>query len=168
MKLARIDHSRCDEYSGTTFVWVEDGMTEERLEEAVQRASEAYLKAASEHMAGEKPEHVFQPDWQANRDRLVEYVLRAHKEAQEKYAEWDKKRREAWRGFDSFLCEEEGITGFWDRDPDITAKVYWGHRHGQDIDKGETEWPRFRLLKKTRQANPGRPVMMITEEDEWL
>lgn len=168
MKLARIEHVRCDEYGGSTLVWVDDGMTEEDLQAAVDRASARYLAAATEHMKEVKktgPPH--QPDWNFHRDRVIGEVLDEHERKKAEYKDWANGRRRALRGFDQYLEDEEGITGFWDNEAELNAEVDWGHRHGTPIEYGETKWPHFKLLKTVKRGKPGRPVVVISEEEEW-
>ena len=170
MKLARIDHIRCDEPDGATLVWIEDSMTEDDLQEAVERAGKAYVKAVSEFMNTKPPEGIqsaySQPNWERNRDRKVGEVLDEHAKLKEQRTEWDRKRREAIRPFDEFLHQEPGIEPFWEGEF-VNGDMYWGHRHGESIQYGTTEWPRFKLLKTVKRQKPGGRVIHVSDDEEW-
>lgn len=168
MKLARVDHIRCGEWDGAfTYVWIEDDMTEEQFQKAVDRAADAYLQAVIEYMGANEQKHPPMINWENNRARVVAEVLDERQVAETVYKNWEKKRREAIVSFDTYLCKEEGIVDFWYEDPAITGEIDWGHRHGTPIDYGETRLPRFNLLKKARKVTPGRTVRIVSHKDEW-
>ena len=168
MRLARIDHIRCDEPSGTTFVWVEDSITDEEFQDTVDRVAKEYLVRVKEFMELKKPKSVsFQPNWDKLRDKNVGEVLDEHKAKKEKYSAWEKEQRKARVTFAGLLTKEEGILSFWDMEPGISAEAYWGHNHGLHIEFGETKLMDFKLLKTVKRVKEGRPVQMISEEEDW-
>lgn len=172
MKLARINHIRCREYSACTFVWVRDDMSEDELEARVYAAQKEYLAALTEFSQAEKPVEraPYQPNWEKLRDRNVGEVLDQHKEEKAKAKAFDEVRRKALKTFGEFLAKQEGIESFWGADdpPVMKGEVDWGHMHGTRIEYGETEWPEFRLLKATKRGAPGGRVMVVSDDEEWL
>lgn len=171
MKVARIDHIRCGEYSACTIVWVRDNMSQTELEERVETAEREYIAALKEFSEqGERPgtNAYGQPNWEANRDRLVGDVLDEHKQAKVERAAYDKARQQALKTFDDFLTAQEGIESFWQDNFALHGEMDWGHQHGTKIEYGETDWPRFRLVKPTKRSAPGGTVMVISDDEEWL
>jgi hypothetical protein len=171
MKLARIEHSRCGEWTSSTYVWVDDGITDEQLQETVDRVAKEYLARVKEVMTTEKPKAspYGQPDWKAekNLERPVKDVLAEHEKAQAEAHVYAKKRQEAMQSFGTILAKEEGIESFWDREPDISVEADWGHNHGLTIEYGETRIGDFRLLKTVKRQSEGRPVIQLSEEEDW-
>lgn len=169
MRLARVDHIRCGEPSGTTLVWVEDTITDEQFQETVDRVAKAYLATVKEFMELKKPKQVsHQPNWEKLRDRTVGEVLDEHKQAKEKYSAWEKEQSSARVTFAQMLQKEEGILSFWDVEPGISAEAYWGHNHGLHLQYGETKLVDFKLLTMVRREAEGRPVVLVTEEADWF
>ena len=168
MKLARVDHRRCDDYAGTTLVWVDDDMTDEQLQEAVDKAVDAYFQALKDFSEANEAPPFATINWEQNRARVVADVLEEHQANQALRAEYDKRKRLATNSFDYFLYQQEGVHEFWSQVADMNVEAYWGHMHGTEIMYGETEWPKFKLLKTKRATKPGGRVRRVYEEPEWL
>jgi hypothetical protein len=169
-KLARIDHIRCGEYSACTFVWVRGDMTEDELAERVEAAEREYLATLKEFSEANKPTQRFsyRIEWEQHRDRAVGEVLDEHAAAQAEHNRYEKTRQNALRDFDHYLTQQEGITSFWEDEFPLHGEVDWGHMHGTKIEYGETEWPKFRLLKPTKRGAPGGTVMRVSDSEEWV
>ena len=44
-KLVKIEHQRCNEWDGNTYLWGAENLTQEQLEKDVETAQNNYLKA---------------------------------------------------------------------------------------------------------------------------
>ena len=141
MKLARIEHERCSEYDCTTYAWVPDDWTEEQFEDAVGRAEKAYLAAYAKWRQDKEnePENLW-PSWgdqekfyAAHPGLTVACVAKLWDEALAKRSAWEKEYDKGKKRFSNFLVAE-GAISFYDYEPDLTAHIYWGHRHGDSLD----------------------------------
>jgi hypothetical protein len=144
VKLARVDHERCQEISASTYVWVRDDMTQKEFEGRVHAATRKYELALTELREHQADKPAFspysRPDWERERGRNVSEVLDEFAERQRVAKEREAKERAASGSFLSFLEDGADVRGFYDREEDIlTDTVHWGHRHGVSIDYGETE-----------------------------
>jgi hypothetical protein len=142
MKLARIEHIRCDESTAFTILLVPDVTTEDDLDRAVQAARKARDVDTNAFLAHEpKPEYPY-PNLQLNGNNLPDTTTYAEiKAAYEKkklaYDEWQKRRDAATRSFASYIKEFlPGASDLYDAEA-LETSVNWGHRHGEKIDYGE-------------------------------
>jgi hypothetical protein len=179
MRLASVEHVRCDEPDGRTLVWVDDLMTEQGFEERVSNAERLYLEAVKEFMSQEspRPARMFAGSGPLNvkdpaiQGMTVAEALARHEALQTAEKERSRVATRAMRSFESFLCDEEGVVPFWDGVDAETAfagEVYWGHRHGTPLDFGKTSVPSFKLLRKTERMVESETKVYRTEEGvEW-
>ena len=162
MRLARVDHYRCDDIAASTYVWIPDEKDQAAFEVDVARAQEAFLAAgaaAAEH-AGPRPVSAWSPGLTPLRlddapDSTTVGELRAARaQAQAEWAAWEAKRKAASRPFGSFLADL-GYRAFYDIEPALVADLGWGHRHGQALDLDDTA-PGGRDLRGLLRHRPHR------------
>jgi len=144
MKLARIDHVRCDSYDATTYVWVPDDMTEDGLDDLVSAAQRSYLKAeddlAKSPDAPPNPGYFPRYDADMNASKTVAEVKAEHAAAKAAYEAWEKRRNAARKSFAEHLVavSSGAVKFFCDGGELLRTEARWGHRHGTTIDYGET------------------------------
>lgn len=148
MKLARIEHWRCDEPvgwkngTGNTFVWVPDDLTEAELEALCEKAQAEYFRAADElkKLVPTSP-CGYGPRFENFPDKTVAEVLAIHAEEKAKWDGQQAKRKAAQRSFTEILKDISGgvIKAFWEIKLPLNIELHWGHRHGQDLDMGATK-----------------------------
>lgn len=162
MKLARIDHFRCDDIAASTYVWGPDDLTPERLEADVAKARESFLAAgiAAASHAGPRPESAWSPGLVPTNlegvpaETTVGELRAARARQKEEWAVWETKRKAASRPFGAFLVDL-GYQLFYDVAPDLSTEVGWGHRHGQQLDLDDTA-PHGRDLRGMLRHRPRR------------
>lgn len=141
MKLAKVEHERCNEWSGSTYVWIPDEWTEDDFDRAVDEAADKYLKfveAWKDAPAPNKATSYSKPDYEAHPDKTVAEVDAIHEKEKEVYAAWWAEQQQSKRSFGQYL-EAEGCKPFWDDcGVAFTTMIYWGHRHGWPIDYEDT------------------------------
>ncbi len=144
--IARVNHYRCGEPAGKwglyTYVWVPKTMTAEEFEALCDKAQDAYFKAEAElkKLLPALPPG-YGPQYDKHPDKTVAEVKAMHEAAT---AEWNKRNeivKAQQRSFTQILKEvsDGTVKGFWDIEFPISTDVNWGHRHGEQIDYGETK-----------------------------
>lgn len=173
MKLAKIEHVRCDEPDCTTYVWTPDDWDEKQFRAALKNAEKAYLSAYQEwqRIKDEAPEKYF-----ANyKDELEFYQARPELSVAQAKAEWEEAfaRRKAWeveynKGQQTFaeFLELEGLTAFIVHEPDFSACINWGHQHGASL----KYWDNSANIDRKDLPGPlvYDPDDWSTEEHDWL
>lgn len=149
MKLARIEHWRCDEPiswkhgSGYTYVWVPIDMTEEELDVLCEEAQRSYLDAEHEFkkLSPTPPPGYGVTITTATPDSKTVGELRAEHEIQTKaYKEYQATQENSRKPFAWHLKKVSGgtIIEFWAETPDLETKLSWGHNHGVTIEHSPT------------------------------
>jgi len=135
MKLVRIEHNRCGEWSATTHLLAPDHITEEQLEQDAEKAMAAFLKVRDEfEKAGKRPKlHMSQtidkfPDHMTIAE--AKEVVASHRQ---KCDEWSEKRKAAVRSFGEHMTDL-GYTRIPMAEGIMSATISWGHRHGEYLD----------------------------------
>lgn len=141
MKVAKINHYRCDDFSATTYVWVPDDTTQEQFEDAVFKAQDVYLAFCREFAARIK---VGDPGW------VVDYRNYPNKQAtlaeideefaakKAVYNEWHEQEKKAYKTFGEYL-RAEGYIPLWDHEPELLIEeLDWSHYHGIHIGYEDT------------------------------
>lgn len=136
MILAKVQHIRCADYEGATYVWVPDGWTRERFRQAVDIAHTTYMVKHDARLP-ELPRYPLAPDFAANPDKLVRDVLAEHATASAEYAAKRAAYERSIQPFSKFLAEQ-GLTPFHDVAPEYTTELDWGHHHGEGLDPDDT------------------------------
>jgi hypothetical protein len=137
MKLARVEHLRCDDTDGVTYVMAPDGVDEDKFQTDVTAARELYQKAIDDFKAlGAKPVWLTESleDWP---DEMTAGEIKQR--VKENYAErvaYDDIRSRATHEFGYYL-EKLGYTPL-RRAECLEATAYWGHQHGVDIKYSKT------------------------------
>lgn len=147
MKLVRVDHYRCGEIDGVTYLWAPDDTDEKKLDADIAAAIVKHDVVREEFREqGPKPPHLTMHDIDKfSRDMTVGEAIKKIKEAQEKRKKWDCLERRVTRSFGSHMRELGYIPlGWMDDEEDggvdiIHSFAYWGHRHGQSIDYTTTD-----------------------------
>jgi|SRR5208282_1872503 len=162
--IARVDHYRCDQPAGkwglSTYVWIPKTMTHEEFEALCDKAQKEYFRAADaikKLMLKAILPPGYSPQYDKYPDKTVAEVKAIHAVETE---EWNKRNilvREEQRSFAQILKDvsDGTILNFWDIEFPIKTEVHWGHRHGEDIDYGET-----------KIANPAPATLGKSEDDE--
>ena len=132
MKLARIEHIRCDEQDGITYVMAPDDTDEDKLQVDVTAARDLYFKALDDFKAqGDHPGWVTAgDDWPD--DTTIGEIKRLIKENGEARAAYNNKRSALIHQFGYYL-EKFGYTPLWRYEDVLEATAYWGHAHGVSI-----------------------------------
>jgi hypothetical protein len=155
VKLAKIVHERCNEYSASTFVWVPDSQDPDEFDAIVLRAQTKYLKFLEDFKAANPLENPgFSPDYKNNPDKTVKEIEAEHKIKRDAYLAYEKDRAKSKAKFSTFL-QEEGFKAFWEVEPEIVTYVSWGHFHGASFDYKE-DFPK------------DFPVTEKDKEEEWV
>jgi hypothetical protein len=162
MKLVRVEHIRCQEHSGRTFVLCPEAWSEDEVEEKLQMAREEYLKALKdwEELGGKAPNNATAytaPPYRDYPDKTVAEIDALWKLEQEKYAEWNG-RRNNWRKRFGVFLTEQGFTQLDDDESECQEySIDWDHRHGTRIEYSETETDSFPAPDngKDSQFGPG-------------
>lgn len=141
MKLVRIEHVRCGEYDGYTYMLAPDDTSEDKLDNDVFTAMNNYLNALGEFKKlNKRPERLY-----FNLDNIPDNVTMSEakeltKQRDEEIKKWDDAERKCTRSFGCwmhdlgyrFLSEAE--------DNEIMeSSVNWGHRHGEHIEYDVTK-----------------------------
>lgn len=144
-KIARINHYRCDQPAGkwglSTYVWVPEVMTQEELEALCDKAQKEYFRAAdaTKKLSGLPPG--YSPQYDKYPDKTVAEVKAIHTAEVEEWTKRNAAVKAEQRSFAQLLTVvSDGVVwGFWDIEFPISLDLHWGHRHGEDIDYGETK-----------------------------
>jgi hypothetical protein len=138
MKIAKIEHNRCDSYEVTTWVWAPDDWTFEQFDAAVERARTAYQAVVDAWSAERKvADPGFQPDYKKHPDKTVREVDEEFAVLKEAYKSWSAEKSKAQKGFAHYLAAE-GMVEIWNHEPELKTELYWGHQHGKTIRYDET------------------------------
>jgi|SRR5579863_354985 len=144
--IARIDHWRCDQPAGkfglSTYVWVPKTMTQEEMEALCVQAQKAYFKAEDDlkKLSPALPPG-YQPNYEKYPNKTVAEVKAIH---EAEVAEWSKRNevvKASQRSFTQILKDisDGTVLSFWDVEFPIDVRLHWGHKHGVNIDYGETK-----------------------------
>jgi hypothetical protein len=144
--LARVNHYRCDQPAGkwgtSTYVWVPKAMTTEEFEVLCEKARKSYLDAAdaAKKLVG-TPAPGYGPQYDRYPDKTVAEVKAIHAAETEAWSKRNVVVKAEQRTFAQILKDVSNgaVLGFWDVEVPIDVQVNWGHRHGSDIDYGETK-----------------------------
>ena len=148
MKLARVEHYRCNQPAGkwglTTYVWVPDGMSEHEFGLLCEAAREKYLANENEWRKSapvQPPGYAPNLDPVRDKDKTVETVYAEWNAKALAFKEYDIKRANARKSFSVLLVEASNgaIKLFWNEQPAVGYELDWGHQHGVTLDMGETK-----------------------------
>lgn len=142
MKLAKVNHGRCDDrYTATTYVWVPTETTGEQLQTWADAARNAFLKAEADFAA--EPAAKF-PGYRFELDKADPKMTVGEAQAyftvlQDEYRAWEKRKEAAKHAFAKYLIAASGgkAVGFYGHDAEVKAEISWGHKHGTKIDYSE-------------------------------
>lgn len=144
MKLAKVEHIRCDSYDGdASYLWVPDDLTEDAFEEAIDAAIINYLQNLQEYQAHDINKLGYwppsSPDFKKYPDKTVQEVLEIFEKEKAEWNRLDEIRVRTEKTFtDVLISKIPGAQKFWDHDEILTASADWGHRHGTHINYGVT------------------------------
>lgn len=156
MKLARINHERCNEWNCSTYVWIPDDWTEEHFQIIVSQAKQEYLAHRAKVKEENPPLHPYGYNLEGLRSKYPEEFPDTMtfaeadikvQEFRQRKKEYDAKISKLDRGLLAFL-EDKGVKSFYSYSEGIvpTAWCDWGHNHGQNYDyedtKIETSYPK--------------------------
>ncbi len=140
LQLVCIEHERCSEIDAYTFVLAPSAWTEDQVQERVEAAVNAYLKALTAALKSEAPPNDYRgygsPPYDKHPDRTVRDIKAEWEAKRQAWKAWDKERQAARTPFSRFLADE-GFVSLWDASH-ARAEAWWGHRHGTPIDYSET------------------------------
>jgi hypothetical protein len=147
MKLARIEHYRCNQPAGkwglTTYVWVPDDWTAETLQLYVDSAVKSYLNTEQEF---KKSSPVPPPGYGAAvmpntpDDKTVGELKAEYDAAATTYKLYQTLVEKARRPFAWHLkqASDGAVLQFWENEPELKTEADWGHNHGVTIEHSET------------------------------
>lgn len=141
MKLVRIEHIRCGEYDGYTYMLASDDITEEKLNDDVFKAMSNYLDAKAEFKKlNKRPER-----YNFNLDNIPDNMTiteakEATKQRDKEIKEWDEAERKCTRSFGCWM-RDLGYRFLSDASDDeiLESSANWGHRHGEHIEYDTTK-----------------------------
>ena len=147
MKLAKVEHYRCEQPAGkwglSSYVWVPDDMSEHEFGLLCEAAKDKYL---ANEQAWKAAQPAAQPPYYLTVEQLddsvtVAEVKAAHKTQAEAYKEYEAKRRDARKKFTELLIEVShgAIKYFWNEPSAVKHELDWGHNHSTVVDYGETK-----------------------------
>lgn len=130
MKLARVEHIRCGEYAGYTYLMVPDDLTEEQFQQDVNEVVAEYVRDVDLFNQQDPPvalldirTHEFPPGTTVEQARAIVKVR--EQESNDWYA-----RRAAFAKDFSHYIKARGYIPIHEADH-LAADADWGHRHGQ-------------------------------------
>lgn len=154
MKLLRINHTRCQEHDGSSYLWVPDDLTEDALYDAIEAAEKAYLADLTawqkEVADGAPPNPGYSLNVNNYPDTWTKLEMRldfAQKKA--KYDEYQKMKRQASKNFTGYVVDQiegaldfsDGFESTWSEREGLAETLVfdqdWGHMHGTPIKYGE-------------------------------
>lgn len=141
MKIGRINHQRCDDLVGSTFVWVPATWTDEDFADRVREARALYIADLSLEVTEAPPndyDPFTPPPFERYPDRLVSAILEEWAEKKKAYEIWRAEKVAASRPFMYYL-EKQGMLSLDSFDGVLEHDVYWGHRHGIKINYSLTK-----------------------------
>lgn len=144
MKIAKINHDRCQEWDGCSYVWVSDDMTKGILSDLILAAVKSLLKAEDDlQKSPQKPMFPgYTPNYDLYPDNTVSEAKVIHEALAKKYQAWKLLETESRKSFVEHLISISGgsIKDFYDLpDNTLRGEASWGHRHGTVILYGETK-----------------------------
>lgn len=143
LQLVKVTHERCQEWSGTTYVFAPAEWDEELIQSKIDAAVAEYLAAVQmKKLNSPKPNDYVQhggPPFAKYPDKTVKEVQELWAEMKAEWEVWWQSHQPAKQKFGTFLGEQ-GFTSFYNGTLDV-LEVYadWGHLHGTRIDYDETE-----------------------------
>jgi hypothetical protein len=148
MKLAKVEHYRCDQPAGkwglSTYVWVPDTMTEEEFGDLCNKTATTYLdnertwkSTAPVQPAGYAPSL----DPIKDKGKTVEQVYDEWNEKSLAFKAYEAKRSAARKSFNELLIEASNgtIKYFWNGPVAFSHELSWGHNHGTEINMSPTK-----------------------------
>jgi|SRR5271170_1929141 len=150
MKLAEVEHYRCDQPAGkwglSTYVWIPDDMSEHEFGLLCEAARDKYLENERENDTKQPALPIRYLDLESTppqySDSMTVAEVRAKvKEQTDIYKVFEIKRAQARKSFSKLLVEVSNgvILQFWDEKLAATHKLRWGHNHGVTVLYGETK-----------------------------
>jgi len=141
MKLIKIEHSRCADYDGASYLWAPDGFLEPEIEKDIINAQREYEKDTAIAIANKKgPVLIYQPysqiPYRNYPDKTVKEVNEIWEQEKIKFDEWQEKIKPAAQSFEDYLIKK-GYVGFYDYDIESYG-ADWGHQHGKPLKYGTT------------------------------
>ena len=137
MKLVRVDHMRCGEWSATEYFAVFEKSIEDKVEQIVDDIVEEMIKDAQKLKDPPfgAPPHF--PPYDDNPNKTVHEVQEEHKRMKAEYAEWLRNQKEFNRSF-AERADEKGLIPLYKVEEDelIQTRAYWGHQHGLKLNYG--------------------------------
>lgn len=138
MRTIKIQHVRCSDWDGATYVGVPDEWADGDIEDRITVAKENYLGAIEWLRENNKPPHGLhsgyaKPNYSAFPDKTVREIEEGWAEKVEDYKAWERMQRNEYRKFENFLVEQ-GFEALWSMDSDF--EVDWGHRHHVPLSYG--------------------------------
>lgn len=141
MKLVRIEHIRCGDCEGYTYMLAPDEITKEKFDDDVWKAANGYLNAKENFkQLGKRPEYLNYNLDNMPGNMTVFEAKEAVRQRNEEIKEWDKAERKCTRSF-GFWMQDLGYKFLGDAEDNeiLDSFVNWGHRHGEHIEYDMTE-----------------------------
>lgn len=145
MKLIKIEHNRCEDWDGSSYLWAPKDFTEDKIEDDILYAQKEYEKDTTIAIANkENPKLIYKPyspiPFGNYPDKTVKEVQEIWEQERIKYNEWQSKLKPAAQSFENYLIKK-GYVNFYEGEME-TYIAYWGHRHGVPLKYG-TNNPTF-------------------------
>jgi hypothetical protein len=152
MKLARVDHYRCEQPAGKwglhSYVWVFNDMSEEAFGALCDQARTLYLdNERAWKNAAPVPPPGYSPSLDPIKDKgkTVDQVYEEWNQKTLAYKAYQDKQTNARKSFAQLLVElgNGAVKMFWNEPPEMKYELDWGHNHGTVIDMSPTKVPDY-------------------------
>lgn len=145
MKLARIQHNRCQEWDGNTHVLIPDDWDGNKFREVVSEcvykliAATKKTKEVRETSPSRWTPYGQSIPYKEFPDKTVKEVDAWWAEQKELHEKWQSEVAPIKMHF-SDLLKEKGVLSLWESEEILTAEANWGHNHGLSLEyKFDTE-----------------------------
>jgi hypothetical protein len=159
MRLLKVEHTRCGEAAGHTYVWIDDDVDALAVVDAAKRD---YLRAIADLAAQRKPPNDYRPYGSPPYDKFPDKTVaevKAEWEAKKvEWTAWNEKRMGARLAFEDFLARQEGVKTWAWHESEVVA-LDWGHLHGTSID--------YSLTDVDTIPRPDEVLGLAEDEDEY-
>jgi hypothetical protein len=140
-KFVRIEHIRCGEFEGYTYLLAPENITQEQFEKDVDTATQNYFKAKEEFKKmSDKPKYVGTGIADFPEDMTIKEAKELYNKLTNERWNWESKERQVSKSF-GFWMTDLGYLLLGDIEDGyiIETFVNWGHRHGEHIDYSLTD-----------------------------
>lgn len=154
MKLIRIQHERCNEWSASSYALAPDDWDDEQISRAIRAAQDDYLAFEQEFRERQSDNgftaHYFpgHPSYEQHPDKTVREVQELHAAQKTEWQRWRDREYQSRQPFSAYL-EKHGLIRLVNAEEEHGIQEFdldWGHRHGWRLDYSDELPEEPRLL----------------------